>query len=76
MVILLLQHEKQSYSYWEPENSEYLQQRSLHSEKQFDGEFASSGVMGPYYFDTSYLAAVTVTSEHYLDMLRNFCEPE
>ena len=31
-------HEKQSYSYWEPENSEYLRQRSFHSEKQFDGD--------------------------------------
>ena len=37
MIILLFQHEKQSYSYWEPENSEYLHQRSLHSEKLFDG---------------------------------------
>lgn len=38
--------------------------------------FASSGVMGPFYIETSNLAADTVTSEHYLDMLRNFCEPE
>jgi len=37
MVILLLQQEKQSSSYWEPENAEYLHQRSLHSEKLFDG---------------------------------------
>jgi len=38
--------------------------------------FASSGVIGPYFFETSNLAAVTVTFEHYLDMLRNVCEPE
>jgi len=37
---------------------------------------ASFGVLGPYFFEENEGAAVTVTSERYVAMLRNFCEPE
>jgi hypothetical protein len=38
--------------------------------------FASSGVIDPYVFETSDLPALSVTSERYLDTLRNFFKPE
>jgi len=34
------------------------------------------GVLGPYFFEDNEGAAVTVTSERYVAMLCNFCEPE
>jgi len=34
------------------------------------------GVLGPYFFEDNKGAAITVTSERYVAMLRNFCEPE
>jgi hypothetical protein len=77
MAIRLLQHEYQTYCYWAPENPEDLNQRPLHSEKL--GVWcgvASSRVIGPYFFETNEGAAVTVTSEPYLEMLHNFCETE
>ena len=37
---------------------------------------ASFGVLGPYFFEDNEGAAVTVTSEHYVAMLCNFCDPE
>ena len=36
----------------------------------------SFGVLGPYFFEHNEGAAVTVTSECCVAMLRNFCEPE
>jgi len=39
-------------------------------------EIASFGVLGPYIFEDNEGAAVTVTSERYVAMLCNFCEPE
>jgi len=32
--------------------------------------------LGPYFFEDNKDAAITVTSELYVAMLRNFCEPE
>jgi len=37
---------------------------------------ASFGVLGSYFFEDNKGATVTVTSERYVAMLRNFCEPE
>jgi len=37
---------------------------------------ASFGVLGPYFFEDNEGAVVTVTSERYVAMHRNFCEPE
>jgi hypothetical protein len=39
-------------------------------------EAAFFGVLGPYYFEDNQGAAVTVISEHYVEMLLNYCEPE
>jgi len=37
---------------------------------------ASFGVLGPYFFEDNEGASVTATSERYVAMLRNLCEPE
>jgi len=37
---------------------------------------ASFGVLGTYFLEGNEGATVTVTSERYVAMLRNFCEPE
>jgi len=68
---------KQNYRYWAPENPQELHQHPLHGEKLtvWCG-IASFGVFGPYFFEDNEGAAVTVTSERYVAMLRNFCEPE
>jgi hypothetical protein len=68
---------KKHYRYWAAENPQELHQRPLHSDKLtvWCG-IASSGVLGPYFFEDNEGAAVTVTSERYVEMLRNFCEPE
>ena len=68
---------KQNYRYWAPENPQELHQHPLHSEglTVWCG-IASFGVLGPYCFEDKDDAAVTVTSERYVAMLRNFCEPE
>ena len=39
-------------------------------------KIASFGVLGPYVFEDNEGAAITVTSERYVAMLRYFCEPE
>ena len=66
---------KQNYRYWALENPQ--DHRPLHSERLtvWCG-IASFGVLGPYFFEDNEGAAVTVASEHYVAMLRNFCEPE
>ena len=68
---------KQNYHYWAPENPQELNQHPLHSERLtvWCG-ITSFAVLGPYFFEDSEGAAVTVTSERYVAMLRNFCEPE
>jgi len=67
---------KQNYRYWAPENPQELCQRPVHSERLtvWCG-IASFGVLGPYFFEGNKGAAVTVTSECYVAMLHNFCEP-
>jgi len=68
---------KQNYRYLTPENPQDLYQRPLHSERLTAWcRFASFGVLGPYLFEDNEGAAVTVTSQHYVAMLCNFCEPE
>jgi len=68
---------KQNYRYWAPENPQELHQRPHHIERLtvWCG-IASFGVLGPYFFEYNEGAAVTVTSERYVAMLHNFCEPE
>ena len=67
---------KQNFRYRAPENPQELHQCPLHSERLavWCG-IASFGVLGPYFFEDNEGAAVTVTSERYVAMLRNFCEP-
>jgi len=68
---------KQNYRYWAPENPQDLHQRPLHSEilTVWCG-IATFGVLGPYLFEDNEGAAVTVTSECYVAMIRNFYEPK
>jgi len=68
---------KQNYCYWAPENPQELHQHPLHGERLtvWCG-ITSFGVLHPYFFEDNEGAGVTVTSEHYVAMLRNFCEPE
>jgi len=68
---------KRNCRYWAPENPQELHQRPVHSERLtvWSG-IASFGALGPYFFEDNEGAAVTVTSECYVAMLRNFCEPE
>ena len=68
---------KQNFRYWAPENPQELYQRLLHGERLtvWCG-IASFGVLGLYFFEDNEGAAVTVTSERYVAMVRNFCEPE
>ena len=68
---------KQNYRYWAPEKPQELHQRPFHSERLtvWSG-MASFGVLGSYVFEDNECAAVTMTSERYVAMLRNFCEPQ
>jgi hypothetical protein len=68
---------KQNYRYWAAENPQELNQRPLHSNKLtvWCG-IASFGVLGPYFFEENEGAALTVTSECYIRMLFNSCEPQ
>jgi len=66
---------KQNYRYWAPETPQELHQRSLHGERLVVCLIASFGLLGPYFFEDNEGAAVNVTSERYVAMLRNFCEP-
>jgi hypothetical protein len=63
MMNLLLQQEKQNYSYWVPWHPEYFNQHPRHSQELtvWCGA-ASSGAIGPYFFATSEDAAGTVSA--------------
>ena len=68
---------KQNYRYWAPENPQELNQRPLHSERvSVWCGIASFGILGTYSFEDNEGAVITVTSEGYVAMLRNFFEPE
>jgi hypothetical protein len=66
---------KQNYRHWAAENPQKLPQRPLQSDKLtvWCG-ISSFGVLGPYLFEDNEGAAVTVTSQHRVEILRNFCE--
>ena len=68
---------KQNYRYWAPENPQELHQCPLHSKRlTLWCGITSFGVLGPYFFEDNEGGAIIVTSEHYVSMLCNFCEPE
>jgi len=68
---------KQNYRYSAPENPQELHQCPLKAKDYLSGvgshllEFLALN-----FFEDNEGAAVTVTSERYVAMLRNFCEPE
>jgi CRISPR/Cas system CMR-associated protein Cmr3 (group 5 of RAMP superfamily) len=68
---------KQNYRYWAPESPQECYQYPLHSDKLtvWCG-IASFRVLGPYFFEYNEGAEINVTSERYVEKLRNFCEPE
>ncbi|GFG31154.1 hypothetical protein Cfor_10734 [Coptotermes formosanus] len=68
---------KQNYQYRAPKNPKEPQHRPLHSQKlTVRCGIASFWLLGPYIFEDNEGEAVIVTSERYVDMLCNFCEPE
>ena len=68
---------KQNFRYWAHENPQQLHQRPLRSKRlNVWCGIASFRVLGPYFFEDNEGAAATVTSECYVAMPRNFCEPE
>jgi hypothetical protein len=68
---------KQNFCFWAAGNPHERHQRPLHSDKVtvWCG-VAFFGLIGPYFFEDSAIAAVTGTSDCYLEMLYNFLEPE
>jgi hypothetical protein len=67
----------QNYRYRSPKNPHELHQRPLYSDKlTVRCGITSFGVLGPYFFEDKEGAGVTVTCERYVEILRNYCEPE
>jgi hypothetical protein len=68
---------RRNYHCWAAKNPQELHQHPLHSDKLtvWCG-IASFGVLGPYFFEDNEGAVVAVATEHYVEMLHNFCEPE
>lgn len=68
---------KQNCRYWAEENPRQLHQRPLHSAKVtvWCG-VSKTGIIGPYFFENEREEAVTVTSERYVAMLRDFVLPQ
>lgn len=67
---------KQNCRYWSPNNPQQLHQRPLHCDRvTVWAGLGKFGVIGPYFFEENG-RAVTVNSERYLTMLREFLLPE
>ena len=67
----------QNCRYWATENPCNIHQKPLHSETVIVWcRVASSGVIGPYFFEDEAGRAVTVNSARYIGMLCTFLEPE
>jgi hypothetical protein len=69
--------DKKNYRYWATENPQELHQHPPHSDKLavWHG-ITSFWVLGPYFFEDNEGAVLIVTSQRYVEMLHNFCEPE
>lgn len=67
---------KQNFRYWAEVNPRQLHQRPLHSPKVTVWCAVSKlGIIGPYFFEEDE-KTVTVTSQRYLSMLKDFFEPK
>jgi len=67
---------KQNCRFWAAENPRELHQRPLHTANvSIWCGISKVGIVGPYFFEEAG-AAVTVTSERYVEMLRNFLRPQ
>ena len=67
---------KQNCRFWAAENPRELHQRPLHTAKlSVWCGISKVGIVGPYFFEEEG-TAVTVTSERYVEMLRNFLRPQ
>jgi hypothetical protein len=68
---------KQNFRYWSAENPHMLHQKPLHSEKVTVWCGVSAfGVLGPYFFENATGQSVTVTSDRYVELLREFLNDE
>ncbi|PNF43958.1 hypothetical protein B7P43_G00895, partial [Cryptotermes secundus] len=66
---------KQNMHYWSGNNPRELHERPLHSDKVTVWcALSRVGVIGPYFFEEDN-HAVTVNSQWYVDMIKNFFEP-
>jgi hypothetical protein len=68
---------KQNYRYWAAEDPQEPHRPPLHSDKStvWCG-IAPFGALGPHFFEDNEGAAVTLTSERYVEVSHNFCGPE
>jgi hypothetical protein len=67
---------KQNFRYWAENNPRQLQERPLHSQHVTVWcPVADVGVMDPYFLEEDG-ETVTVTSDRYVQMLRNFLKPK
>jgi hypothetical protein len=68
---------KQNFRYWAAETPHMLHQKPLHSEKVTVWCGVSAfGVLGPYFFENATGQSVTVTSDRYVELLREFLNDE
>jgi hypothetical protein len=66
-----------SYHCWAQEDPQQLHQRPLHNARVTAScGVANFGVIAPYFFEDEDGRALTFTSAHYVEMLRNFLTPE
>jgi hypothetical protein len=66
---------KQNFWYWAENNPRQLHERPLHRQRVTVWRaVADFGVIGPYFFENG--ETVTVTSDFYVQMLRNFLKPK
>jgi hypothetical protein len=67
---------KQNFRYWAENSPRHLHERPLHSQRVTVWcAVADCGVTGPYFLDEDG-ETVAVTSDRYVQMLRNFLEPK
>ncbi|KAL7630171.1 UNVERIFIED_CONTAM: hypothetical protein RMT77_019690 [Armadillidium vulgare] len=67
---------KQNCRYWAPVNPKQKHQRQLHSPKVTVWcAMSRSGIIGPYFFEGSNSASVTVNSERYVNMIETYFRP-
>lgn len=64
---------KQNCRYWAPDNPKLKHQRPLHSPKLIVwAAMSARGLIGPYFFEDERERSVTVNSDRYCHMLRDF----